>query len=159
LRLVVAITHEGLPAEPRPGGSKRGERQDAAWRIATGVAGLDLLLMGHTHVVIRPRRIGNVWLAEPGRWGEAVTRFDVSLDLAEGARRVTDVRGETLRMRGVAPDPEVVALAEESHGAAMRLLGETAGVLDAPVPAVDARRADSAALDWVHAVSAQRGSS
>ena len=155
--LVVAIAHEGLPSQPRPGGSKRGERQDAAWRIATGVSGLDLLLMGHTHVVIRPVRLGDAWVAEPGRWGEALTRFDVTLDGAPGARRVADVRGETLIMRAVAPDPQIVAAAEETHAAAMTALAETVAVLESPVAAVDARRADNAALDWIHAVQLREG--
>jgi 2',3'-cyclic-nucleotide 2'-phosphodiesterase/3'-nucleotidase len=155
--LVIAIAHEGLSSQPRPGGSKRGERQDAAWRIAMGVTGLDLLLMGHTHVVIRPMRLGNTWVAEPGRWGEALTRFDVTLDGPEGARRVADIRGETLAMRAVPPDPEIVAASEETHAAAMSALAETLAVLDSPVAAVDARRADNAALDWIHAVQLREG--
>jgi 2',3'-cyclic-nucleotide 2'-phosphodiesterase/3'-nucleotidase len=109
------------------------------------------------HVVIRPRRIGNVWLAEPGRWGEALTRFDVTLDGAEGARRVAEIRGETLPMRGVTPDPQIVAAAEESHGAAMQTLSEIVAVLDSPVAPVDARRADNAAVDWLHAVQLREG--
>jgi len=155
--LVIAIAHEGLPAEPKPGGSKRGERQDAAWRLATGVPGLDLFLMGHTHVVIRPRQLGNVWLAEPGRWGEALDRLDVTLEGAEGSRRVAGVRGESVRMRDVTPDPRILAGAEEPHAAAMSALAETLGELASPVAAVDARRADNAALDWVHAVQLREG--
>ncbi|HEX4441114.1 MAG TPA: bifunctional UDP-sugar hydrolase/5'-nucleotidase [Thermoanaerobaculia bacterium] len=155
--LVVIVIHEGLPrADAAGGGGDRRGRPEPIHRIAE-VPGVDLILMGHTHVVIRPMRIGSVWAAEPGRWGEALTRFDVSFAGAEGAWRVTGVRGMTLPMRRVAPDAEVRAVSEPSHAEAMRELGETAAILDVPVPAADARRGDSAALDWVHEVQLREG--
>src|SRR5262249_13124978 len=83
--------------------------------------------------------------------------FDVTLESAGGAWRVSDVRGRSLPMRGVTPDPEVVAAAEGVHAEAMHALGEAAAVLDKSVPAVDPRREDSAALDWVHAVQLREG--
>jgi len=154
--LVVVVIHDGLPRGATDAREERLARPEPIRRIAD-VPGVDLILMGHTHEVIRPLRIGSVWAAEPGRWGEAVTRFDLSLAGAEGAWRLMGVRGAMLRMRRVAPDAEIRALSEPSHSEAMRELGETAATLDAAVPPVDARRRDSAALDWVHEVQLREG--
>jgi 2',3'-cyclic-nucleotide 2'-phosphodiesterase/3'-nucleotidase len=154
--LVVVVIHEGLPRGDTAAREDRRGRPEPIHAIAD-VPGVDLILMGHTHDVIRPMRIGSVWAAEPGRWGEALTRFDVSLAGAEGAWRVTGVRGAMLPMRLVAADAEVRRLSEPSHAETMRELGETAAILDLAVHAADARRRDSAALDWVHEVQLREG--
>jgi len=156
--LVVVAIHEGLPRTPRAPSQRNGRPgAEAVRRLADEVPGVDLLLMGHTHVVIPPTRIASVWAAEPGRWGEALTRFDVTLDGAPGAWHVSRVLGRTLRMREVVPEPGIVAAVEGLHGEAMRELGETAAILDEPVHPDDARRGDNAALDWVHAVQLREG--
>jgi 2',3'-cyclic-nucleotide 2'-phosphodiesterase (5'-nucleotidase family) len=154
--VVVVAIHEGLARGDAPREDRRG-RPEPIHRLAE-VPGVDLILMGHTHVVIRPTRIGSVWVAEPGRWGEAMTRFDATLERgAGGGWRLAAMRGEIVPMRRVSPDPATVAAAEEVHARAMRELGETVAVLDAAVHPADARRADSAALDWVHAVQLREG--
>jgi len=158
--LVVVVIHDGLFRTPRSRSERTGRSEtgaEAVRRLADEVPGVDLLLMGHTHVVIPPARVGGVWAAEPGRWGEALTRFDVTLDGAPGAWRVSRVLGRILRMRGVVPEPEIVASVEGVHGEAMHELAETAAILDARVDPDDARRGDNAALDWVHAVQLREG--
>ena len=51
------------------------------------------LLAGHAHAVVAPRQIGTTWVSEPGRWGNTLTRFDVTLEKAgaplDGSRTST----------------------------------------------------------------------
>jgi 2',3'-cyclic-nucleotide 2'-phosphodiesterase/3'-nucleotidase len=76
----------------------------------------------------------------------------VSLERAGEAWKVSQVRGENLPMKKVAPDPEIVLSVAAAHAESMRSLATTAAELLAPVPAQRARSGDSALLDWIHSV-------
>lgn len=152
--LVVVLAHEGFEKDPRGGAGRQrpdsGENQ--AYAVATGVEGIDLLLSGHAHVVIPPTRLGTTWVSQPGRFGNTVTRFDVTLERAGGRWTVGSVSGRNLPMRRVAPDPEIVAAIAEVEDGTMAALAEEVAILETPVSFRDARRADNPALDWVQAV-------
>ncbi|MGE5412533.1 MAG: bifunctional metallophosphatase/5'-nucleotidase [Syntrophomonadaceae bacterium] len=163
--LVIVLAHESFEKDPRGEGTpRRGtgrDRLDAgenqAWAVATQVEGIDLLLSGHAHAVIAPTRLGNVWVSQPGRWGNTLTRFDVTLERAGEGFRVSGISGRNLPMRRIAPDAEVVAAVAPEHDAAMAALADSVAVLDAPVSAEGARRRDSALLDWLLAVERREG--
>ncbi len=109
---VVVLTHQGFERDPKSGKDRRGSAsENQAYALATQVPGVDLVLSGHAHVVVNPQRIGGVWVSAPGRWGETLTRFDVAFEKpAEAGRwRVAEVRGKSLPMKKVIPDPDVVA--------------------------------------------------
>ena len=96
--LVVVITHQGFERDPATGRSTGGSQENQAYALATEVPGIDLLLAGHAHVVVEPRRLGPTWVSEPGRWGNTLTRFDVTLEKAGAAWRVAAVAGRNLPM-------------------------------------------------------------
>jgi 2',3'-cyclic-nucleotide 2'-phosphodiesterase/3'-nucleotidase len=155
--LVVVIAHEGFERDRATGRERRESGENQAYAVATQVEGIDFLLSGHAHAVIAPRRLGRTWVSQPGRWGNTLTRFDVTLEREGDRWRVTDIAGRNLPMKRVAPDPAVVAAVTPEHEATMRLLGEEAAVLDAPVSGKGARRQDTALLDWLHAVQLRDG--
>lgn len=155
--LVVVITHQGFERDPATGRSTGGSQENQAYALATEVPGIDLLLAGHAHVVVEPRRLGSTWVSEPGRWGNTLTRFDVTLEKAGAAWRVAAVAGRNLPMRGVTPDSGVEAAVESEQRATLAALGEPLAFLEQPVSARDARVRDTALLDWLQAVQLAAG--
>lgn len=155
--LVVVLAHESFEKDPRTGRERRDAGENQAYAVAAEVAGIDLLLSGHAHAVIAPTRLGGTWVSQPGRWGNTLTRFDVTLERAGEGWKVTGISGRNLPMKRVAPDPEVVAAVAPEQEATLQALAEPIAVLEAPVSAAGARRRDTALLDWLHAVQLRDG--
>ena len=156
--VIVILTHQGFERDPATGeerGSDRGENQ--AYALATEVPGVDFVLAGHAHAVVAPRQITGTWVSEPGRWGNTLTRYDVTLEKAGARWKITDVQGRNLHMKNVPPDPAVAAVVAPEHDAAMRALGEELALLETPVSAQGARSRDTGLLDWLHQVQLSAG--
>lgn len=153
--VVIVLTHEGIDRgdEPPPGGLA----ENQAGRIAREVPGIDLVLTGHTHTNIAPRREGSAWISQPGGYGETLTRFDLTLERQGGAWRVADVSGRNLPMKEVPPDPALVALSETEHRQTMGKLAEPVARVGSPVSAEGARTEDTGILDWLHGVQLREG--
>jgi 2',3'-cyclic-nucleotide 2'-phosphodiesterase/3'-nucleotidase len=154
---VVVLVHEGFERSLDTGEDRGSGDENQAYAIATQVPGIDLLLTGHTHTVIDPRKLGQTWVSQPGRFGNTVTRFDVTLARAGSGWKATEIRGASLPMKGVTPDPEIVRLATPSHDAAMARLATTVAHLRVPLEAREARVRDTAILDWLHGVQIREG--
>ena len=155
--LVVVLTHQGFERDPATGQERGDHGENQAYALATEVPGVDFVLAGHAHVVVPPRQIGTAWVSEPGRWGNTLTRYDVTLEKAGAGWVVTDVRGRNLRMKSVVPDAAVAEAVAPEHDAAMRVLEEQLAVLETPVSAQGARSRDTALLDWLHGVQLSAG--
>ncbi len=158
--LVIVLTHQGFERDPKTGeGRGGGSGENQAYALATKVPGIDLVLSGHAHVVVSPQRIGETWVSAPGRWGNTLTRFDVTLERAAkgGAWRMTQVRGKNLPMKRVGPDPDVVAAVAAGHDAAMKVLAVPLAELETPASTRRARGEDSGMVDWLQAVQLKEG--
>jgi 2',3'-cyclic-nucleotide 2'-phosphodiesterase/3'-nucleotidase len=155
--LVVVVAHLGFERDPESGADRGGGDENQAYALATEVPGIDLLLTGHTHTVIAPRRLGGAWISQPGRFGSTLTRFDVALSRAGSGFTVAQIRGENLPMKSVVPDPEIVRLSEPSREAAMASLAQTLARLPEPLSARDARTQDTPILDWLHQLQREQG--
>lgn len=148
--------------DPRRNRSRRrappgGLAENQAGRIAREVPGIDLVLTGHTHTNIAPRREGSAWISQPGGYGETLTRFDLTLERQGGAWRVANVSGRNLPMKEVPPDPALVALSETEHRQTMEKLAEPVARVGSPVSAEGARTEDTGILDWLHGVHLREG--
>ena len=150
--LVIVVTHQGFERNPSNGKDWDGGAENRAYALATQVPGIDLVLTGHAHTTVAPQRLGGAWVSQPGRWGNTLTRYDLTLVRKGEAWSLTGVRGRNLPMKNVPPDPEVVATVAVEHGAAMRILAEKVADLVSPVSARGVRFEDTALLDWLHAV-------
>lgn len=155
--LVVVVTHQGFERDPATGRESGPGGENRAYALATQVPGIDLLLTGHAHAVLAPRRLGSTWVSQPGRWGNTLTRYDLTLVKKGAAWTLAGVEGRNLSMKKVLPDPEIVASVAVEHGAAMRTLAEKVADLASPVSARRIRSEDSALLDWLHAVQLREG--
>ncbi len=155
--VVIVLAHQGFEKDLVTGEDLKTGDENQAWEIATSVSGIDLLLTGHTHTAIAPQRLGSTWISQPGRFGNTLTRFDLSL-VKKGPRwTIVSIAGRNLPMKDVAADPEIAATAETEHAAAMRELAVAVATLASPVNVRDARTADNGLLDWLHDVQRQRG--
>ncbi len=154
---VIVITHQGFERDLATGRENGSSAENQAYAIATEVPGIDLLLTGHTHRVIDPRRFGQTWISQPGRFGGTLTRIDLTFEKSGGRWKVASIEGKSLPMKGVTPDPEVVAAVAPEHEAAAKILSTVVATLAKPLSARGARTEDSAILDWLHSVQREQG--
>jgi 2',3'-cyclic-nucleotide 2'-phosphodiesterase/3'-nucleotidase len=84
---VVVLAHFGLEKDPRTGAWRKGEPQTENWayRLATEVPGLDVVVMAHTHQSVPSLELGGALLTQAGRWGEALGRVDLEFERATDA--------------------------------------------------------------------------
>lgn len=156
--VVLVLAHQGFERSLETGKQIEGTPgENQAYAIASEVPGIDLLLTGHTHTVIEPRRLGQSWVSQPGRFGNTLTRFDLTLEKAGGRWKVASVSGRNLPMKGVAPDSEIVKAVAAEQAATLRILSESVATLEQPVSARGARTADTGLVDWLHAVQREQG--
>ena len=156
--VVLVIAHLGFERSLETGAatdSTSGENQ--AHAIASEVPGIDVLLTGHTHVAIEPRQLGQTWVSQPGRFGNTLTRFDLTFEKVGGRWRVASVSGKNLPMKGVTPDAEIVKSVAAEQAATVRALTEVVAMLEQPVSSRGARTSDTGLVDWLHAVQREQG--
>ncbi|MHB0912974.1 MAG: bifunctional metallophosphatase/5'-nucleotidase [Armatimonadota bacterium] len=76
--LVIAVTHIGLAADRE---------------LAASVPGIDLVVGGHTHAVLRePERVGETAIVQAGWWGHYLGRVEITL-------KPRSIRGELIPLR------------------------------------------------------------
>ena len=138
---VILVAHSGLERDPVTGVERRGDTPDENWgyRLATHVPGIDVLVLGHSHVVIPFARIQGVLVTQAGKNGEQLGRVELTFtrEQAGSPWRISQNRGYmTAVTDSVLDDPALAALASPWHDEALTLLaqniGSTARDLDAP---------------------------
>ena len=149
--LVVVLAHTGFERDPQTGKALGGEEENFAWRLSE-VPGIDLLLTGHTHRNIPPRKLHGVIVSQPSSHAKRLTRIDLDLERTGGAWHIASWHGENLKVVGVPPDPAIVAAAEPAHRRVVAALDGPVGHVTAPVSVHGCRLGDCAALDLIHAV-------
>ncbi len=149
--VVVVVAHSGFERDLESGAADGSHGENFAWRLAQ-VPGIDLLLTGHTHRDIPPRRLGSTIVAQPGRWAELVTRVDFVMTRLDGGWRLANWRGENLAVGVEAPASDVVVAAEAARRRVDERLATPVGELAAPLDFGGVRAGDDPAVDLIHAV-------
>ncbi len=149
--LVVVLAHTGFERDLQSGEPVGGDEENFAWRLSE-VPGIDLLLTGHTHRNIPPRRLHGVIVSQPSSHAKRLTRIDLELERRGGHWRIASWTGENLSVRGVTPDLAIVAAAAPAHRRVVAALDGPVGHVTAPVSVRGCRLGDCAALDLIHAV-------
>jgi 2',3'-cyclic-nucleotide 2'-phosphodiesterase (5'-nucleotidase family) len=148
---VVVLIHSGLEADPLTGVPDGTADENRVVALAREVPGIDLILAGHSHRRLPLTRVAGVPVIQPGRWGEALARVDVTFERVGSLWKVAAVRGSLLPSDdSVATDPAVAAIAGPFDRAARRWLDEAVAEAEEPFPAARARLEDSALLDLVN---------
>ncbi|MBB4004076.1 thiosulfohydrolase SoxB [Aurantimonas endophytica] len=115
--LVVLLSHNGF---------------DVDRKLASRIAGIDIILTGHTHDALpEPVKIGNTLLIASGSNGKFLSRLD--LDVSNG--RLNDFRYRLIPVFSdvIAPDAEMAAVIDEVRAPyadeLQRVIGRTEGLL------------------------------
>jgi 2',3'-cyclic-nucleotide 2'-phosphodiesterase/3'-nucleotidase len=159
--LIVLAMHMGLEEDLRTGEMSPGQvtNENVAARLAREVAGIDLILMGHTHREVPALTINNVLLTQANFWGRHLARADLYLERRRGGRwRVAAKSARTIAVgEKTETDAEVARLVEpydrETQSWLARVIGESA----AELTAAEARFQDTAILDLIQRVQLEVG--
>ncbi len=149
--VVVVLIHSGLEVDAATGEPNGTQHENRVAALARDVPGIDLILPGHTHRKLPMTRIHGVPVAQPGRWGEVLSRVDLVVERSGGKARVVEASGTLLPSdSSVAIDPEVAAIARAPHERALAYLNEALATASGPFPGGRARLEDSALLDLIN---------
>src|SRR5437868_5792534 len=115
--LVVIAMHMGLEEDLRTGevNPSNVPNENAAVKIARQVAGVDVILMGHTHREVPAVVINGTLLTQADYWGHRLARVDLYLEKTEqngGRWRVVAKSARTIPVDNVQPDDEISKIAE-----------------------------------------------
>lgn len=116
--LVVVIMHSGLDRNPATGklfySGAQIEGENAAWELAEGVPGIDVIFYGHTHEEMPKLVVNGVLMAQAKNWGGSLARADVTMERDnQGNWVVASKDSKTIRPTAETPeDPDIVKLLE-----------------------------------------------
>jgi 2',3'-cyclic-nucleotide 2'-phosphodiesterase (5'-nucleotidase family) len=159
--LVVVAMHMGLEEDLRTGEVSPGQvtHENMGVQLARQVAGIDLILMGHTHREVPSVVIGETLLTQANYWGRHLARADVYLEKdVRGRWRVAAKSARTIAVsERTETDEEIAKLVapydQETQAWLARVIGESASELTA----TDARFRDTAILDLIQRVQLDAG--
>lgn len=128
--LLIVILHSGFYRDPVNGEvwPDQFEGENAVSDLAEEVPGIDIIFFGHTHSQLPEKFINGVLLTQPKNWAMAIARADVKMaHNAQGRWEVASKHSRIIPVTPqVAPDPEVMKLAEPYQQ-------ETEKYLDTPI--------------------------
>lgn len=159
--LVVVAMHMGLGENL---GSNRAypefiPHENEAIGIARKVPGIDVILLGHTHVDVPALVINGVLISQADRWGYHLGRVDVTFEKTEEGRWTLTSKGSTTIpvTEKIPVDPEIQKLAGAYDAETQKWLATGIGHCAKPLSAANSRLEDSAILDLIQRVQLEAG--
>ncbi|HSL17001.1 MAG TPA: 5'-nucleotidase C-terminal domain-containing protein [Methylomirabilota bacterium] len=149
--LVVVLAHTGFESDLDSGDPTGTGYENFGVRL-TRVAGIDVLLTGHTHRDVPPRQVNGVIVSQPSARGRALTRLDLELERGADGWRISSWQGENLAVDGVAADPEISGAFAGLHLRVVEALDGPVGEITEALSIADCRLRDCPALDLIHQV-------
>ena len=139
--VVIALVHAGLEKDARTGEARQGDApgENFGWRLANEVRGLDVVILGHTHVVVPSLEVGGALLTQAGHAAEALGRVDLTLTRTTSTSPWTlaSRRAQVIAVTDSVPADSSLATALAPYAARTRaaldeVVGTATGTLDAP---------------------------
>ncbi|HEV7903512.1 MAG TPA: 5'-nucleotidase C-terminal domain-containing protein [Pyrinomonadaceae bacterium] len=159
--LVVVAMHMGLEEDLRTGEVSPGQvtQENVGVQLARQVAGIDLVLMGHTHREVPSVVIGDTLLTQANAWGRHLARADVYLERdGRGRWRVAAKAARTVAVNErTETDAEVARLVAPYDQETQNWLARVIGESGAELTAEGSLFRDSAILDLVQRVQLDVG--
>lgn len=113
---VVVVLHSGLEGASSYDTAATGlASENVTARVAREVAGIDLIVFGHSHRELGDSTIGGTLVTQPRNWAGSVSVATLTLARTGGAWRVVARRAAVIPSRGRAEHPAVVAAVDEAH--------------------------------------------
>ncbi len=154
--LILVAAHAGLGRDPKTGMSRVDEvaGENQMYDVATGVAGIDAIVFGHTHSELAELRLNGVLLTQPKNWAMSMAKLDLTLEskpgggwrVVEKGSRLVPVTAET------AADEEIARIGRPYHEMAERYLNTVVGQSTETLDGKLGRVEDSALVDAIQTV-------
>ncbi len=109
--VIVLIAHLGLTPEYGLASSGLAAVLSANPEIAVAIA-------GHAHAEIAGAQVGEALVVEPGRYGNKVSRIDLTFEVQNGACKLVKKEAHNINTKNYPADPEVVSALQAYHDAA-----------------------------------------
>jgi 2',3'-cyclic-nucleotide 2'-phosphodiesterase/3'-nucleotidase len=158
--LVVIAMHMGIEEDLRTGvvNPSQVTNENQAVAIARGVAGVDVIFMGHTHRDVPDLLVNGVLLTQANHWGRHLARADFYLDKEGDRWRVHAKGARTIAAdNSVEPDAEALKLSEPYDRETQAWLSQSIGESAEELSAQEGRFRDTAILDLIHRVHLDAG--
>jgi 2',3'-cyclic-nucleotide 2'-phosphodiesterase (5'-nucleotidase family) len=148
--VVVVVVHSGLD-EPSSYDTVATNvpSENVAARLAHEVQGIDLIVYGHSHKEMADTVIGTTLLMQPKNWASSVAIAHISLRRQSGPWRVVGKRSRVVATVNHRESPQILAVTEEGHRAALHYANTTIGSTPVAWHADSARVVDSPVIDFI----------
>jgi 2',3'-cyclic-nucleotide 2'-phosphodiesterase (5'-nucleotidase family) len=123
--------------------------ENVAARVAAEVAGIDLLVYGHSHQMMADTTIGSTLLMQPKNWATSVGVATLTVERIGSAWRVTRKRGALVPVAGHPEQPAMAALTDAAHRATREYVQTTVGTTSVAWRGDSARVADVPLIDFI----------
>lgn len=107
--VLVASIHSSLDGEYWEDGG------DSVRAVAEQVPGIDAIIAGHAHSDIAGEIINGVLISEPKRYGNRVSRIDITVEKIDGSWKVVNKEAENINTYDYEADQEILNLAKDYH--------------------------------------------
>ncbi|WP_371482281.1 bifunctional UDP-sugar hydrolase/5'-nucleotidase [Kitasatospora sp. NBC_00315] len=157
--IIVVSAHSGID-EPTTYGDQLPWPEDASGEMAETVAGIDAVLVGHTHKEVAQRLIVNkqtgrtVVLSEPLCWGQRLTCFDFEVEFDNGSWTLVSLSSRVLNSNTVAEDPEIVDALSAQHKKVVEYVNQVIGTCKTELSIAEAPFKDTPIIDLIGRVQA-----
>ena len=127
--------------------------ENMVYQIATDVAGVDVILFGHTHQQLAGARVNGVLLAQAKNWGGSLAVVDLQLEGTPGHWKLTDKKSHLMPVTAATvADPNILEIGKGYHEAAEVYLNAPVAESKIDMRGTLARDSDSALIDMIQEV-------
>lgn len=96
-------------------------------RVAKEVAGIDAIVIGHSHREMTDTTINGVLVVQPRNWATSVAIATLEMERRDGRWTIVSKRGETVQARGWPEQRALVQAVERAHQGAVRYATSAVG--------------------------------
>jgi 2',3'-cyclic-nucleotide 2'-phosphodiesterase/3'-nucleotidase len=129
--------------------------------IARTVPGIDVMVVGHTHLDRPSQVVTNevtgqpVLLTQPYRWGSTVSRVDLSLEKNRGRWDVTTASASAIRTKNYPQSTEILDLVADQHATTVAYVNQVVAQSTHELSAVTSRYEDTPIIDFIQQVQTE----
>jgi 2',3'-cyclic-nucleotide 2'-phosphodiesterase (5'-nucleotidase family) len=154
--VVIVVAHAGLNELTSYDTAATGlPSENPMARVAKEVAGIDAMVIGHSHREMTDTTINGVLVVQPRNWATSVAIATLDLERRAGRWTLVSKRGETVQARGWPEQRALVRAVEPAHQAAVRYATSAVGRTNTAWISDSARMVDRPMIDLIQAVQRQ----
>jgi len=151
--VVIVVAHAGLNELTSYDTAATGlPSENPMDRVAKEVAGIDAIVIGHSHREMTDTTINGVLVVQPRNWATSVAIATLEMERREGRWVIASKRGETVQARGWPEQRALVQAVERAHQGAVRYATSALGRTSVAWSSDSSRMVDRALTDLIQTV-------